>query len=390
MKDKKEKSNNLRVNALEQREKEREKRNKAVQDALQSKNGEKRKINHLTFESSDEEEQQEVKRQKTDNLLGFGSDDDGEADDFTLKVRPQFEGKKGAKLMMMQEKVGYNNERFQFTEDFLDDEEDSDESEDGDGDSKEVGGDVEKVKKKKSVKFQDANQTRYDPADKKFKQEKVAKKPKKVKKVKPLSEQAAPEVDKSRYFQANQDALKEAFGQNEGEETTEKMFTFGDFGSGDEEEENESSDEDGDKSAAAADVDEDLSHFTQLPDSECEEEEEEEVVEQEEEEEYYEPAAVVQPPVFNQQHKDNQTPQYYEWLELEKAQASRQLLFPTADYLMKIRKLAPFLTKIKSQEVLRRDWEEKKDALREDYKKKHRDWKRAQKRGFKEEDMQML
>ena len=37
MKDKKEKSNNLRVNALEQREKEREKRNKAVQDALQSK-----------------------------------------------------------------------------------------------------------------------------------------------------------------------------------------------------------------------------------------------------------------------------------------------------------------------------------------------------------------
>ena len=49
---------------------------------------------------------------------------------------------------------------------------------------------------------------------------------------------------------------------------------------------------------------EDLSHFTQLPDSECEEEEEE-VVEQEEEEEYYEPAAVVQPPVFNQQHKDN-------------------------------------------------------------------------------------
>ena len=52
---------------------------------------------------------------------------------------------------------------------------------------------------------------------------KVAKKPKKVKKVKPLSEQAAPEVDKSRYFQANQDALKEAFGQNEGEETTEKV-----------------------------------------------------------------------------------------------------------------------------------------------------------------------
>ena len=46
----------------------------------------------------------QVKRQKTDNLLGFGSDDDGEADDFTLKVRPQFEGKKGAKLMMMQEK----------------------------------------------------------------------------------------------------------------------------------------------------------------------------------------------------------------------------------------------------------------------------------------------
>ena len=45
-----------------------------------------------------------MKRQKTDNLLGFGSDDDGEADDFTLKVRPQFEGKKGAKLMMMQEK----------------------------------------------------------------------------------------------------------------------------------------------------------------------------------------------------------------------------------------------------------------------------------------------
>ncbi|XP_059572034.1 nucleolar protein 8 isoform X1 [Alligator mississippiensis] len=202
--DKKEKQlqdNQKRLAALQERHKERELQKKLIQGAFSSlDNQSASKTKHIVFDSDGEGEAVVCKRSKEEVTLGnvlknspeavrvklFESSEDeqneAEEDNNRFKIKPQFEGKSGEKLMHLQSRFG-TDERFRMDAQFL--ETDSEEE----GEAQKVNIDEEEelaAEKKKNLqilrsllhvnlhskpskvatnakKFKDINTLRYDP-----------------------------------------------------------------------------------------------------------------------------------------------------------------------------------------------------------------------------------
>jgi len=229
MKSKKQRSNEARLLAVQNLAERRCNHQKIIQESLKTSLVENpdKSSNHIIFDSDEDEEIND------DDLLGFGNDD---ADVDHLKIKPQFEGKGGKKLMELQSKIGFDP-RFQLDERFAEEEEEQEEEEqeeEEDQEEKEVTHADElknnlnileqvvgtkKLKNlKKSVKFMDINKQRYDPGQEghdQFQIKNTEEKPKKKKKKISKSSEPAPEVDKKRFYEVNYNQLQQAFSEEQ-------------------------------------------------------------------------------------------------------------------------------------------------------------------------------
>ncbi|XP_076823861.1 nucleolar protein 8-like [Clavelina lepadiformis] len=255
-KDKHQKSNEARLESLRQRNEQASKSKLLIQNAL--KNLDTPTKQHIKFDSSDEDDQVSKHDEPRSNgkvshdVLGLGSDMD-EEEEFVLK--PQFEGKFGKKLLELQARVGMD-ERFKIDERFA---ESSSEGENDDGgnlnqqiayqDSTDemrrnlsilrevVGPTTVKSSKRKASHFLDPTVKRYDPTkqghtDMEIQVKEEASKSKKKKKKK--TEVIVPEVEKDRFYEISNNDLKSAFGKasdndqnvNSGNEAENKSFSL--------------------------------------------------------------------------------------------------------------------------------------------------------------------
>uniref|UniRef100_G1KIK9 Nucleolar protein 8 n=1 Tax=Anolis carolinensis TaxID=28377 RepID=G1KIK9_ANOCA len=257
--------NAKRLTALQERKKEWEMQKKLIQGALtnleiQSTNKKK----HIVFDSDSENEAdvQEDSNEGSSGNLGkefttktsgklfessedesVASDEDGDR----FKIKPQFEGKAGEKLMHLQSRFG-TDERFRMDARFLEsDSEQEDESKNLKIDEEEglavekkknleilknlLCIDVEPPKPSKltsnAKKFKDMNALRYDPTREDHtvfeKKPKTPEKESKAKKKKKREEaQKLPEVSKEIFYEVAVD-LKEVFGSTKQDERTEEI-----------------------------------------------------------------------------------------------------------------------------------------------------------------------
>ncbi|XP_061474035.1 nucleolar protein 8 [Rhineura floridana] len=270
MLDKKEKQlqdNEKRLAALQERQKERELQKKLVQGALTSLEIQStRKQKHIVFDSDGENEpendtevQEGMKGRSSEKLLGkefatktsgklFESSEDesdtADEEDDRFKIKLQFEGKAGEKLMHLQSRFG-TDERFRMDARFL--ESDSEQE----GESKKVNIDEEELtlEKKKNLeilknllnvcvelpkpskqtanarKFKDMNTLRYDPTRQDHtvfeRKPENANMESKAKKKKQREEaQKLPEVSKEIFYDVTLD-LKEILGSVKCDEKAE-------------------------------------------------------------------------------------------------------------------------------------------------------------------------
>uniref|UniRef100_A0ABM5FKC5 Nucleolar protein 8 n=1 Tax=Pogona vitticeps TaxID=103695 RepID=A0ABM5FKC5_9SAUR len=265
MEEKQLQDNQKRLIALQERQKEREQQKKLIQGALTSLEIQSRnKQKHIVFDSDSENEAgvQEVAREgssknlgkefttKTSGKLFESSEDESNTeneDDDRFRIKPQFEGKSGEKLMRLQSQFG-TDERFRMDARFL--ESDSEQEEDA---SRKLEAKEEEelaLEKKKNLeilknlvhigveppkpskqaasarKFKDMNALRYDPTRQDHaifeKKLETSEKESKAKKKKREEAQKLPEVSKEIFYDVSVD-LKEVFGSTKHEEKTEVL-----------------------------------------------------------------------------------------------------------------------------------------------------------------------
>ncbi|XP_038628668.1 nucleolar protein 8 [Tachyglossus aculeatus] len=245
--------NQKRLAAIQERQKEREIQKQLIQGALSSLDGKvESKSTHIVFNSDGESEAEEKLsnedhewtkefKSKTSGKLFESSEDEGdesEDDGDRFKIKPQFEGKAGQKLMNLQSRFG-TDDRFRMDSKFL---ESDSEEEDAEEIKKETTAEEEELaeEKKKNLdvlrsilhidlqtpksskqalaakEFKDMNSVRYDPTkpdhvtfEKKV--DSASKESKAKRKKNRIEAEKLPEVSKEIYYDVAAD-LKDLFG----------------------------------------------------------------------------------------------------------------------------------------------------------------------------------
>ncbi|KAM9182439.1 nucleolar protein 8 isoform 2-T3 [Mergus octosetaceus] len=247
--------NQRRLAALEERQKERELQKKVIQGALSNLDGQlESKRKHITFDSDVESEAEVDEMLKEDESLGnmhekesapktsvrlFESSEDerDDTDDERFKIKPQFEGKAGEKLLNLQSRFG-TDERFRMDARFLESDSEEEETNTLKADEEDelaaekkrnlqilgslLNIDLEHAKSTKMAtnakKFKDINALRYDPTRQDHavferKPNTTEKESKAKKKKKREESEKLPEVSKEIYYDIAVD-LKELFGSS--------------------------------------------------------------------------------------------------------------------------------------------------------------------------------
>ncbi|XP_055725918.1 nucleolar protein 8 [Salvelinus fontinalis] len=274
--------NQKRLAAQEQRQKEVELQKKLIQEALAKLDSAANGKHHIKFSSDEEDEEEQtspeppnpkkklfqnsqsdeedsrdgkpgLKDKKSEKLAGSNlfDDDDDEDDDEEkrdgdrFKIKPQFEGKAGAKLMKLQSRFG-TDERFQMDHRFIDSDDEEPEIE-----LSQPEKECELVEEKKksldilnsllniNVKpsdpnkptakgktFRDISALQYDPTNEEHvafetKNDKPKKDSKLAKKKKRKEAEKLPEVSGEMYYDVSMD-MKEVFGISKEEKTEEE------------------------------------------------------------------------------------------------------------------------------------------------------------------------
>lgn len=247
--------NQRRLAALEERQKERELQKKVIQGALSnldSQPASKRK--HITFDSDVESEAEVDEMLKEDESLGnvhekesapktsgrlfeSSEDEQDDTDDERFKIKPQFEGKAGEKLLNLQSRFG-TDERFRMDARFLESDSEEEETNTLKADEEDelaaekkknlqilgslLNIDLEHAKPTKMAtnakKFKDINALRYDPTRQDHavferKPNATEKESKAKRKKKREESEKLPEVSKEIYYDIAVD-LKELFGSS--------------------------------------------------------------------------------------------------------------------------------------------------------------------------------
>ncbi|XP_050027034.1 probable RNA-binding protein CG14230 [Dermacentor andersoni] len=237
-------ANAKRLASLKQRFAESHTQRRLLQSALTSVDSSDRK-RRIVFEDSDEDEEgftapaPSVKTPAEERKLTLFDDDDeqeGEEEgshDIDFRLRPQFEGHKGHKVLELQSRFG-TDERFRMSERFL--ESDDEESDSAKGDRAAVDDDSldpdkervrnldilqdvlgpEATKSRPKAIFKDATQLRFDPAKEsaakfEIKPESKASKKRKKAQAEEESAPAVPHVSGEQFYEVTtdlQDALK--------------------------------------------------------------------------------------------------------------------------------------------------------------------------------------
>ncbi|KAM6344359.1 nucleolar protein 8 isoform 2-T3 [Alca torda] len=248
--------NQRRLAALEERQKERELQKKLIQGALSNLDSQPAsKHKHIIFNSDGESEAEVDEVLKKDTSLGnmhekdesasktlgrlfeSSEDEQGDTDDERFKIKPQFEGKAGERLLKLQSRFG-TDERFRMDARFLesDGEEEetnvlkADEEEELAAEKKKnlqilgslLNINLEHPKTTKTAtnakKFKDINALRYDPTRQDHavferKTSATEKESKAQRKKKREEREKVPEVSKETYYEIAVD-LKELFGSS--------------------------------------------------------------------------------------------------------------------------------------------------------------------------------
>uniref|UniRef100_U3ICZ3 Nucleolar protein 8 n=1 Tax=Anas platyrhynchos platyrhynchos TaxID=8840 RepID=U3ICZ3_ANAPP len=248
--------NQRRLAALEERQKERELQKKVIQGALSNLDSQpESKRKHITFDSDVESEAEVDEILKEDESLGnvhekesdpktsgrlfeSSEDEQDDTDDERFKIKPQFEGKAGEKLLNLQSRFG-TDERFRMDARFLE----SDSEEEAETNTLKTDEDDELAAEKKrnlqilgsllnvdlehakptkmatnAKKFKDVNALRYDPTRQDHvvferKPDTTEKESKAKRKKKREESEKLPEVSKEIYYDIAVD-LKELFGSS--------------------------------------------------------------------------------------------------------------------------------------------------------------------------------
>ncbi|XP_038041731.2 nucleolar protein 8 isoform X3 [Anas platyrhynchos] len=248
--------NQRRLAALEERQKERELQKKVIQGALSNLDSQpESKRKHITFDSDVESEAEVDEILKEDESLGnvhekesdpktsgrlfeSSEDEQDDTDDERFKIKPQFEGKAGEKLLNLQSRFG-TDERFRMDARFLE----SDSEEEAETNTLKTDEDDELASEKKrnlqilgsllnvdlehakptkmatnAKKFKDVNALRYDPTRQDHvvferKPDTTEKESKAKRKKKREESEKLPEVSKEIYYDIAVD-LKELFGSS--------------------------------------------------------------------------------------------------------------------------------------------------------------------------------
>ncbi|XP_014023857.2 nucleolar protein 8 isoform X1 [Salmo salar] len=280
--------NQKRLAAQEQRQKEVELQKKLIQEALAKLDSAANGKHHIKFSSDEEDEEEQtspippnpkktlfqdsqsdeedssdevspargkpgLKDKASEKLAGgnlFDDDDDEEEkkrDGDRFQIKPQFEGKAGAKLMQLQSRFG-TDERFQMDHRFIDSDEDEDEPEE-ELSQPERECELEEEKKKsldilnnllninvrpsdpnkptaKGKTFRDISALQYDPTKEEHaafetKNVEPKKDSKLARKKKREEAEKLPEVSRAMYYDVSMD-LKEVFGTSKEEQTEEE------------------------------------------------------------------------------------------------------------------------------------------------------------------------
>ncbi|XP_048742139.2 nucleolar protein 8-like isoform X2 [Ostrea edulis] len=278
-KDKKQRSldsDKRRLESIMERSKETEMRKKAIKQALSLDSKAQKPNKRIVFDNSDTEDEQkdenedeiqtkdkvQLQREKGPALFDSSSEDeeDRDRDEERFRVRPEFEGKAGKKLMKLQSRFK-NDERFKMDEKFIDasgseddgssDEENrgfklSDEIDDEKSRALKILGEVvgpkalKKVQKKKTI-FKDVSAIHFDPTredHKQFEMEPQKKKKKttaETKKVIDFSEEEepaeeVPEVTKEKFYQVSLDSFKDVFSDKTSDRTDTQFSLLNAFG----------------------------------------------------------------------------------------------------------------------------------------------------------------
>jgi len=398
--DKKSLSNDQRLKSIHQRKENQLKSKNYIQEALSQSNVNKKSLNHIKFDSSDEDEsendgennqlQAPPKTRGGDDILGFN---DSGSDDDELVINEQYEGESGSKLLSMQSKIGTNDSRFKLDARFISDKDANAEEDKEEPMEMEASEDkkrnlsvlnsvlfsqgISNLPKKRVLQFHDPSKKRYDPTNVEHK-DMVVEGPKKKKKKRKV-ETPAPEVDKSRFYEADVGTLRNVFqksNQDEEEENNESkkesappVFSFlSQFGSNSDLEEEEEEEE------IKKETDLPTRHKPVMTSSDDETSEEEEV---EDKEEKTKPAMVTPTP------RNNEIPPPQE-------QLTPTTLFMTSSKDPRITCGPLKFCWNKSKDEIRADWEELQDFLRTDYRRKHRMAKKVEKHQNKREKEQLI
>ncbi|XP_014809049.1 PREDICTED: nucleolar protein 8 isoform X2 [Calidris pugnax] len=247
--------NQRRLAALEERQKERELQKKLIQGALSNLDRQPAgKHKHIIFNSDVESEAEADEMLKKDTSLGnkhekdesapktsgrlfeSSEDEEDDTDDERFKIKPQFEGKAGEKLLKLQSRFG-TDERFRMDARFLESDEEeeanilkADEEEELAAEKKknlQILGSLLNInlehpkptqKATNAKKFKDINALRYDPTRQDHavferKPSTTEKESKAQRKKKREENEKRPEVSKETYYEIAVD-LKELFGSS--------------------------------------------------------------------------------------------------------------------------------------------------------------------------------
>merc|ERR1712136_695676 len=305
-------------------------------------------------------------------------------------------GESGSKLLSMQSKIGTNDSRFKLDARFISEKDAKDAKSEEEEEPKEMEASEDKKRnlsvlnsvlfsqgisnlpKKRVLQFHDPSKKRYDPTNVEHK-DMVVEGPKKKKKKRKV-ETPAPEVDKSRFYEADVGTLRNVFQKSKQDE-----------------EENKES-----KKESAPPVFSFLSQFGSNSDLEEEKEQE-----REDKEEKHKPVAMVTPTPRNNnnaeippekqtptkpvamvtptpRHSNNDIP------PLPQEQQTPTTLFMTSSRDPRITSGPLKFCWNKSKDEIRADWEEMQDFLRTDYRRKHRMAKKVEKHQNKREKEQLI
>ncbi|NXD37677.1 NOL8 protein, partial [Copsychus sechellarum] len=245
--------NQRRLAALEERHKERELQKKLIQGALSNLDRQPAgKHKHIIFDSDVEEEAEVNEMLKKDASLGnthgevtpkpsgrlFDSSEDEQedTDDERFKIKPQFEGKAGEKLLQLQSRFG-TDERFRMDARFLESDSEEEETNSLKADEEEelaaekkknlqilgslLNINLEQPKPNKTAmnvkKFKDINALRYDPTREDHavfeRKPSATEKESKAKRKKKQETETLPQVSEKIYYDIAAD-LKDLFGSS--------------------------------------------------------------------------------------------------------------------------------------------------------------------------------